>query len=155
MRLPLLLTTILWCTGAVRAIASEPPSRMADRALPPSDVSISVPSIQSDRSLADLTIDLPPADVSPNHWAYTAVTALTTQYACLNGYPDGTFRGDEWLTRDEFAAALNACLTNALEQWDANRTADPDAIADVMHTLRELEAELGTLKETVETLETP
>jgi hypothetical protein len=30
--------------------------------------------------------------------------------ACLSGYPNGTYRGDQPVTRDEFAAGMNACI---------------------------------------------
>ena len=30
------------------------------------------------------------------------------QFSCLTGYPDGTFQGDRSITRNEFAAGLNA-----------------------------------------------
>lgn len=51
------------------------------------------------------------SDISPDHWAYQALQALVEQYACLAGYPDGTFRGDNTLTRYEFAAVLDSCLS--------------------------------------------
>ena len=31
-------------------------------------------------------------------------------YGCIVGYPDRTYRGDRALTRNEFAAGLNACM---------------------------------------------
>lgn len=49
-------------------------------------------------------------DVSPEDWAYQALDDLTRRYDCLKGYPNGTYRGDRSLSRDELAAALNACL---------------------------------------------
>jgi hypothetical protein len=49
-------------------------------------------------------------DVTPRDWAFQAVQSLVQDYGCLDGYPDGTFRGDRPMTRFEFAAALNACL---------------------------------------------
>lgn len=49
-------------------------------------------------------------DVSPRDFAYNALRNLVERYGCIEGYPDGTFRGNTTLTRFEFAAALNACL---------------------------------------------
>lgn len=49
-------------------------------------------------------------DVSPRAWAFEALRSLVERYQCIQGYPDGTFRGDRALTRYEFAAGLNSCL---------------------------------------------
>lgn len=51
------------------------------------------------------------SDISPDHWAYQTLQALVEEYACIEGYPDGTFRGDNTLTRYEFAAVLDSCLS--------------------------------------------
>ncbi|MBJ7898765.1 MAG: iron uptake porin [Cyanobacteria bacterium RI_101] len=50
-------------------------------------------------------------DVSPQDWSYEALRNLVENYGCIVGYPDGTYRGNRPLTRNEFAAGLNACLT--------------------------------------------
>jgi hypothetical protein len=50
-------------------------------------------------------------DVSPQSWSYEALKNLVENYGCIVGYPDRTYRGDRPLTRNEFAAGLNACLT--------------------------------------------
>lgn len=42
-------------------------------------------------------------DVSPNHWAAKEIEILTQQ-GVIVGYPDGTFRPDENVTRAEFAS---------------------------------------------------
>ncbi len=38
---------------------------------------------------------------------------------CLSGYPDGTYRGSQPLTRYEFAAGMNSCL-NQVEKLIPN-----------------------------------
>jgi hypothetical protein len=50
------------------------------------------------------------SDVFPSDWAYTALQNLVETYGCIEGYPNRTFRGNQALTRYEFAAGLNACL---------------------------------------------
>jgi hypothetical protein len=45
------------------------------------------------------------ADVPFDHWAYSAVEQLA-QVGVLEGYPDGTFKGPQPLTRYEFAVAI-------------------------------------------------
>ncbi len=49
-------------------------------------------------------------DVSPVNWSYQALKNLVENYGCIVGYPDRTYRGDTPLSRNEFAAGLNACL---------------------------------------------
>ena len=50
-------------------------------------------------------------DVSPGDWAFEALRHLVERYGCIAGYPDSTFRSNQAMTRYEFAAGLNACLT--------------------------------------------
>ncbi|MBE9039469.1 S-layer homology domain-containing protein, partial [Oscillatoriales cyanobacterium LEGE 11467] len=50
------------------------------------------------------------SDVLPSDWAYAALQSLVERYGCVDGYPDGTYRGNRPLTRYEFAAGLNKCL---------------------------------------------
>jgi len=47
----------------------------------------------------------PFSDVPEDHWAYMAVWKLASE-GILIGYPDGTFRGDEPITRYEAAVVL-------------------------------------------------
>lgn len=49
-------------------------------------------------------------DVSPTDWSYEALRSSTERYGCISGLPDGTFRGDRPITRNEFAAGLNSCF---------------------------------------------
>jgi len=56
----------------------------------------------------------PFSDVPTNHWAYNAVNDLAEQ-GLLEGYPDGTFKGKQALTRYEFAQAI-ARMLDRLEQ---------------------------------------
>ena len=56
----------------------------------------------------------PFADVPLDHWAYNAVNRLA-EAGLLEGYPDGTFRGRQSLTRYEFAQAIARAM-DRLEQ---------------------------------------
>ncbi len=62
------------------------------------------------------------SDVRPSDWAYQAVKSLVERYGVAAGYPDGTFRGNRSLTRNEFAAAINQVLGRIEEQILANQT---------------------------------
>jgi len=55
-------------------------------------------------------------DVAPTDWAYEVLRSLIERYGCIVGYPDRTFRGNQPLSRWEFAAGLNAYL-NTLEVY--------------------------------------
>ncbi|NJL02479.1 MAG: carbohydrate porin [Spirulinaceae cyanobacterium SM2_1_0] len=80
-------------------------------------------------------------DVAPEDWAYQALLNLSARYNCLVGYPDGSFRGRRSLSRDEFAAGLNACL-NQLERL-LSATAGEFASAEDLETVRRLIEEFG------------
>ena len=58
------------------------------------------------------------SDVLPTDWAFQALQNLVETYGCIEGYPDGTYRGQRALTRFEFAAGLNSCL-NVVSQLAA------------------------------------
>ena len=50
------------------------------------------------------------SDVRSTDWAFTALQSLVERYGCIAGYPDYKFRGQQAISRYEFAAGLNACL---------------------------------------------
>ena len=58
------------------------------------------------------------SDVQPTDWAYQALSNLVEKYGCVAGYPNGTFKGGQAMTRFEAAALLNACLDRVTEQTD-------------------------------------
>jgi len=78
-------------------------------------------------------------DVSPRAWAFEALRSLVERYQCIQGYPDGTFRGDRALTRYEFAAGLNACLRR-IEALISGSGADRVTRAD-LEAIRRLQTE--------------
>ena len=70
----------------------------------------------------------PFSDVTPNDWAYQAVSQLASA-GVINGYPDGTFKGQNNITRYEMAqmvakAMANESRANAEQQAMINRLAD-------------------------------
>ena len=50
------------------------------------------------------------SDVYPTDWAYQALSKLVETYGCVGGFADGTFRGNEPVTRFQMAALLASCL---------------------------------------------
>ena len=92
-------------------------------------------------------------DVSPTDWAYEALRSLVDRYGCIAGYPNQTYRGDQPLTRYEFAAGLNSCL-NQIERLIASQGSVSQEDLDTINRLQqEFEAELATLGGRVDELE--
>lgn len=56
-------------------------------------------------SLAENYTDGSFSDVPIGHWAYQEVK-LMSDYGIINGYPDGTFKPDETVTRAQFAKMM-------------------------------------------------
>ncbi len=70
----------------------------------------------------------PFSDVTPQDWAYQSVAQLAAA-GVINGYPDGTFKGQNNITRYEMAqmvakAMANEARANAEQQAMINRLAD-------------------------------
>lgn len=93
------------------------------------------------------------SDVEPGDWAYEALSFLANSedaggLDCLEGYPDGSYRGNRSLSRFEFAAGLAACL-DAI----AGTNLDAEQITRVEALQREFAAELASLRGRVDALE--
>jgi len=82
------------------------------------------------------------SDVKPTDWAYQALSNLIERYGCVAGYPSGTYKGGQAMTRYEAAALLNACLDRVTEVTD-----------EVKRLVKEFEKELAVLKGRVDSLE--
>ncbi|HEY9813224.1 MAG TPA: iron uptake porin, partial [Candidatus Sericytochromatia bacterium] len=93
-------------------------------------------------------------DVQPSDWAYEALSRVVQTYGCLQGYPDGTYRGNRALSRYEFAAGLNACL----RQIEALIARTPAGVSSsdlqaLQRLTEEFRTELATLGTRVNNLE--
>jgi len=82
------------------------------------------------------------SDVKPTDWAYQALSNLIERYGCVAGYPSGSFKGGQAMTRYEAAALLNACLDRISEVTD-----------ELKRLMKEFEKELAVLKGRVDGLE--
>ncbi len=82
------------------------------------------------------------SDVQPTDWAYQALSNLVERYGCVAGYPEGTFKGKQALSRFEAAALLNACLDRVTEVTD-----------ELSRLQKEFSKELAVLKGRVSGLE--
>lgn len=93
-------------------------------------------------------------DVSPGDWAFEALRNLVERYGCIAGYPDRTFRGNQALTRYEFAAGLNACMQQ-IERLivGGDRGLDEGELETLKRLTDEFQAELAALGARVDNLE--
>jgi hypothetical protein len=82
------------------------------------------------------------SDVRPTDWAYQALANLVENYGCVAGYPNGTFKGVQPLTRYEAAALLNSCLDRVTEVTD-----------EIKKLMGEFDSELTVLRGRVDKLE--
>lgn len=94
----------------------------------------------------------PFSDVSPNDWAYQGVAQLAST-GVINGYPDGTFKGQNTITRYEMAqmvakAMANESRANAEQQALINRLADEFAseLNSLGIRVAKLEDKVGNVK---------
>jgi len=91
------------------------------------------------------------SDVQPTDWAYQALSNLVERYGCVAGYPDGTFKGKQALSRFEAAALLNACLDRVTEVTDELRRLQKEfakELAILKGRVDKLEAKVGKLEAT-------
>lgn len=92
-------------------------------------------------------------DVSPTDWAYEALRSLVDRYGCISGFPNQTYRGNQPLSRYEFAAGLNSCL-NQIERLIAAQDPVGSEDLDTVNRLgQEFEAELATIRGRVDEIE--
>ena len=98
------------------------------------------------------------SDVPAGHWAKEAVEALAAKGLIL-GFPDGTFRGNEGLTRYQAALIIYRLLQQIEEELKANGTSptmqalSPEDLEALKNAVQELAAELAALGVRVSALE--
>ncbi len=91
-------------------------------------------------------------DVAPNEWAYEALRSLVERYGCIVGYQDQTFRGNQALSRWEFAAGLNACL-NTLDRLIQENAVSQEDLAKLKKLALDFKNELAALGNRIDNLE--
>ncbi len=92
-------------------------------------------------------------DVSPDDWAYEALRSLAQRYNCIDGFADGTFRGQQTLTRYQFAAGLNSCLQQIESLIVSSETVTTEDLQTVERLRRDFEVELAEIAGRVDNLE--
>ena len=81
------------------------------------------------------------SDIKPSDWAFQALSNLIERYGCVAGYPNGSYKGGQAMSRFEAAALLNACLDRVTETTD-----------ELKKLIKEFERELAILKGRVDGL---
>jgi len=89
------------------------------------------------------------SDVKPTDWAYQALSNLVEKYGCVAGYPNGTYKGGQAMTRYEAAALLNACLDRVTEITDEIQRLQQDFAKE----LEVIKGRVGSLEKKVAKLE--
>ena len=100
---------------------------------------------ESNSQLKQTTDVIQLRDVAPTDWAYEALRSLVERYGCISGFPDRTYRGSQALTRYEFAAGLNSCLSQIERLIASSGTISEEDLAAIERLNREFAAELATV----------
>jgi hypothetical protein len=92
-------------------------------------------------------------DVAPTDWAYEALRSLVDRYGCIAGFPNQTYRGNQALSRYEFAAGLNSCLNQIERLIASSETIAQEDLDTVQRLSEEFATELATIKGRIDDLE--
>jgi uncharacterized surface protein with fasciclin (FAS1) repeats len=94
------------------------PTTPSDQVTPPSTTSPTTPTTPSDQVTPSTPAPATPptsaanfSDVPPDYWASPFIQALAARNV-IAGFPDGTFKPDQPLTRAEFAALITKAFAN-------------------------------------------
>jgi len=132
------------------SIITPNPNKIID-----STLAIAEATRPEEANMSQLTSVSQLTDVKPTDWAFQALQSLVERYGCIVGYPDQTYRGNQYLTRYEFAAGLNACLDKVQELIQSNTSgfATKEDLDTLKRLQEEFAAELATLRSRVDGLE--
>ena len=93
------------------------------------------------------------SDVQPTDWAFDALRSLVESYSCIEGFPDGTFRGNQSLTRYQFAAGLRSCLEHIESLIAAGEVVTVDDLETLQRLMQDFAVELASLETRVDNLD--
>ncbi len=86
------------------------------------------------------------SDLPSDHWAYDAVVYLEEE-GLVTGFPDGTFRGPDTLTRYEFAMVIVRLYDQFLDMVDEDPGIDIEVILEAL--MEEFQPEIDELRELI------
>ena len=149
----LCLPIVLLSVSATKASASEDNGMSQINSVRQLESKEGLNSRQGNAGMSQITNVQQLRDVSPTDWAYEALRSLVDRYGCISGFPNQTYRGNQPLSRYEFAAGLNSCL-NQIERLIASSDDVSQSDIETVQLLgQEFEAELATLGGRVDELE--
>jgi hypothetical protein len=108
-----------------------------------------------DRQMGQITPVSELSNINLDSWAFQALQNLATKYGCVNSLVNGAYQGSQTLTRYQFAAGLNACITQINQQITSNQfvALDSETLAIIERLQSEFAAELATVQGQVDLLE--
>ncbi len=109
--------------------------------------------LSSEDTLGQVTSVSQLSDVQPSDWAYQAVKSLIERYGVISGYPDGTFKGNRFLTRDEFAVVLDAALAKIQQLQATGKNVEQNDLPTIVRLQNDFQSELANLRGRVSNLE--
>ena len=108
---------------------------------------------QLDQGLSQVTNVNQLRDVSPTDWSYEALRSLVDRYGCISGFPNQTYRGNQPLSRYEFAAGLNSCLNQIERLIASGANTGTEDLETIQRLAQEFEAELATFGGRIDEIE--
>ncbi len=162
--LKLVLLSLPAALGTVPLAATANPANPLAATAVPQTTTVAISQIARENQIQGNTTDLIAqnitsvsqlTDVRPTDWAFTALQSLVERYGCVAGYPDRTFRGNQTLSRYEFAANLNACLNklNTIVSNGAGDRISKEDLAALRKLQEDFSTELNALRGRVDNLE--
>ncbi|BAU64430.1 putative porin [Stanieria sp. NIES-3757] len=109
--------------------------------------------LESNASISQVTSVSQLRDVQPTDWAYQALQTLVERYGCIVGYPNQTYRGNQAISRYEFAAGLNACLNQIERLIASSETVAREDLDAIKRLTQDFQTELATLRGRVDNIE--
>jgi hypothetical protein len=141
----LLLPITLLSTTAIQTLASEAKKDLTNRQ--------NTKVLEDINTMSQVTNVDQLRDVAPTDWAYEALRSLVDRYGCLAGFPDRTYRGNQALSRYEFAAGLNSCLNQIERLIASSETVAGEDLDTIQRLSEEFATELTAIKGRVDNLE--
>lgn len=119
------------------------------------DLNVLASPTQSQEPMAQVTSVSQLKDVQSTDWAFQALQSLVERYGCIAGYENDTYRGNRAISRYEFAAGVNACLTriNELITTTTSDVVTKEDLATLQKLQEEFAGELATVRGRIDSLE--
>jgi hypothetical protein len=141
----LLLPITLLSTTAIQTLASEAKKDLTNQQ--------NIKVLEDINTMSQVTNVDQLRDVAPNDWAYEALRSLVDRYGCLAGFPNQTYRGNQALSRYEFAAGLNSCLNQIERAIASSETVAQEDLDTVQRLSEEFSTELAAIAGRIDDLE--